>query len=211
MFGASIPVGFRCFAVVVFVVSSSYLLSFISGCWLESSIRVFSFFREVFVLFSLKLRSSFAPRRVASCPYLYNAWYTFWALVGITVRVDIRCEIDVVLTCVFGKNHTFFVCLASDSISQPHGEGDFAIHYTIDTQLLGRIVLISIQFLFWACGVAFSFCILMWLLASVNCLCLERASFWHFVVLAVVVVYVVSSSFRFPYYCLVVGVFRKGF
>jgi hypothetical protein len=38
-----------------------------TGCWLESSVRGLSFFREVFVLFSFKFRSSFAPRRVASC------------------------------------------------------------------------------------------------------------------------------------------------
>jgi hypothetical protein len=60
---------FVVFAVVVFVVSSSFLFFFLcTGCWLESSVRGFSFFREVFVLFSFKLRSSFAPRRVASCP-----------------------------------------------------------------------------------------------------------------------------------------------
>ena len=67
--------------------------------------------------------------------YLYNAWQVFRALGGITVRVEIAK--DVVLTCVFGKNQSFFVFLAWDSISQPYGEGDFAIHYTIDTQLLG--------------------------------------------------------------------------
>jgi hypothetical protein len=49
----------------------------------------------------------------------------------------------------------------------------------------------------------------MWLLASVNYLCLERASLWDFVVLAVVV-YVDSSSFL-SFYWLLVGVFRKGF
>jgi hypothetical protein len=31
--------------------------------------------------------------------------------------------------------------LASDSISQPQGEGDFAIHYTIDTQLLWSLAM----------------------------------------------------------------------
>jgi Zn-dependent protease with chaperone function len=63
----------------------------------------------------------------------------FFAGGGITVRVAIICEIDVVLTCVFCKNHTFFVFLAWDSISQPRGEGDFAIHYTMHTQLLGSL------------------------------------------------------------------------
>jgi hypothetical protein len=67
------------------------------------------------------------------------AWQVLLALGGITVRVAIIMAKDVVLTCVFGKNQTFFVFLAWDSISQPHGEGDFAIHYTMDTQLLGSL------------------------------------------------------------------------
>jgi hypothetical protein len=37
----------------------------------------------------------------------------------------------------FLQKSYFFVNLASDSISQPHGEGDFAIHYTIDMHVLG--------------------------------------------------------------------------
>jgi hypothetical protein len=124
---------------VVFVVSFFFFFLF-TGCWLESSVRVFSFFREVFVLFSFKFRSSFAPAPEGSIlSYLYNAWQVFLALVGITVHV---CRKDVVLTCNFCKNHTFFVFLASDSISQPHGEGDFAIHYTIDMQLLGSLALL---------------------------------------------------------------------
>jgi hypothetical protein len=76
-----------------------------TGCWLESSVRGFSFFREVFVLFSFKFRSSFAPRRVASCPYLYNAWQVFLALRGITVRVEIRC----------GKRCGFGICFLQKS------------------------------------------------------------------------------------------------
>ena len=40
----------------------------IDGCWLEFSVRGFRVFREVFVLFCLVFGSSFAPRRVASCP-----------------------------------------------------------------------------------------------------------------------------------------------
>jgi hypothetical protein len=57
--------------VVLLLLYLSFLLFFflITGCWLESSVRVFSFFREVFVLFSFKFRTSFAPRRVASCPF----------------------------------------------------------------------------------------------------------------------------------------------
>jgi hypothetical protein len=127
--------GILLFWKLLFLLFLLHFFFLFTGCWLESSVRVLSFFREVFVLFSFKFRSSFAPRRVASCPYLYNAWQVFRALGGITVRVEIAK--DVVLTCVFCKNHTFFVFLAWDSISQPHGEGDFAIHYTIDTQLLG--------------------------------------------------------------------------
>jgi hypothetical protein len=106
------PWEFVVFAAVVFVDTSSFLLFFFlfTGCWLESSVRVCSFFREVFALFSFKLRSSFAPRRVASCPYLYNAWQVLRAVVGITVRVDIRCGkrcgFDLRL---FLQNHTFFV------------------------------------------------------------------------------------------------------
>jgi hypothetical protein len=132
-------VDFCCFAVVVFVVSCSFLLSFY---WLLVGVfrvRVFSFFREVFVLFSFKLRSSFSPRRVASCPPTIQCLAFFISGGGITVRVEIRCEIDVVLTCVFLQKQSFFVFLAWDSISQPHGEGDFTIHYTIDMQLLGSL------------------------------------------------------------------------
>jgi hypothetical protein len=53
-------------AVVVFLLFLLFFFLFTGG-WLKSSVRVFSFFREVFVLFSFKFRSSFAPRRVASC------------------------------------------------------------------------------------------------------------------------------------------------
>jgi hypothetical protein len=57
--------------VVLLLLFLLFLLNFFflfTGCWLESSVRDSSFFREVFVLFSFKFRSSFAPRRVASCP-----------------------------------------------------------------------------------------------------------------------------------------------
>jgi hypothetical protein len=57
---------------------------------------------------------------------------------------------DVVLTCVFCKNHISFVFVAWDSISQPHGEGDFAIHYTIDMQLLGSLA--SLFLFVYKCG-----------------------------------------------------------
>jgi hypothetical protein len=117
---------------------------------------------------------------------------------GITVRVEIRCEIDVVLTFVFCKNHSFFVFLASDSISQPHGEGDFAIHYTIDTQLLGGLA--SLFCFVYKCGYLRALTIYVW----------SEHSLWDFVVFDVVV-FVVSSSFLFPFYWLLVGVFREAF
>jgi hypothetical protein len=82
------------------------------------------------------------------CPYLYNAWQVLRALGGITVRVAIICEIDVVLTCVFCKNHTFV--LASDSFSQPHGEGDFGIPYTIEMHVLGSLA--SLFLFVYKCG-----------------------------------------------------------
>jgi hypothetical protein len=56
---------FRCFAVVLLLFLFFFLFT---GCWLVSSVRVLSFFCEVFVLFSYKVRLSFAPRREASCP-----------------------------------------------------------------------------------------------------------------------------------------------
>ena len=120
----------------------------------------------------------------------------FWALVGITVRVEIAK--DVVLTCIFGKNQSFFVFLAWDSISQPHGEGDFAIHYTIDTQLLGSLA--SLFLFVYKCGYLRALTIYVW----------SEHSLWDFVVLAIVV-FVVSSSFLLSFYWLLVGVFRKGF
>jgi hypothetical protein len=105
---------------------------------------------------------------------------------------------DVVLTCIFCKNQSFFVFLAWDSISQPHGEGDFAIHYTIDTQLLGSLAPL---FLFvYKCSYLRALTIYVW----------SEHSLWDFVVLAVVV-FVVCSSFLFPFYWLLVGVFRKAF
>ena len=82
----------------------------------------------MYMLFCLVFGSSFAPRRVASCPYLYNAWQVLRALVGITVRV---CRKAVVLPQQCAKTVDFCVFLTWDSISQPQGERDFAIHYTI--------------------------------------------------------------------------------
>jgi hypothetical protein len=66
-------------------------------------------------------------------PYLYNAWQVLRAVVGITCMSK-RMDFDV----RFCKNHIFrFLIL--DSISQPHGEGDFPIHYTIDMHVLGSL------------------------------------------------------------------------
>ena len=157
--------------------------------------RGFSFFREVFVLFSFKFRASFAPRRVASCPP------TIQCLAGslfiernYRTCMSKRMDFDMQLF----KNQTFFVFLTWDSISQPHGEGDFAIHYTIDTQLLGSL---APFFLFvYKCGYLRALTIYVW----------SEHSQWDFIVLAVVV-FVVSSSFLLSFYWLLVGVFRKGF
>jgi hypothetical protein len=55
----------------------------------------------------------------------------FFAAGGITVRVAIRCGKRCGIDMRFCKNQSCFVFLTSDSISQPRGEGDFAIHYTI--------------------------------------------------------------------------------
>jgi hypothetical protein len=73
-------VGFCCFAVVVFVVSS-----FFTGCWLESSERVFIFFREVFVLFSFNFRSSFV--------YVWSEHHCGFAVVFMNgfVASSVRC------------------------------------------------------------------------------------------------------------------------
>ena len=122
----------------------------------------------------------------------------FCAEGGITVRVEIRCEIEVVLTCVFCKNQTFFVFLTSDSISQPHGERDFTIHYTIEMEVLASLA--SLFLFVYKCGYLRALTIYVW----------SEHSLWDFVVL-VVVVFVVSSSFLFPFYWLLVGVFRKAF
>ena len=63
----------------------------------------------------------------------------FCAAGGITVRVEIRCSkrwgFDV---CSFCRNHGFFVFSTWDSISQPQGERDFAIHYTIEMEMWSR-------------------------------------------------------------------------
>jgi hypothetical protein len=122
------PVGFRCFGCC-------FCCFFFFSFSLESSIRVLSFFREVFVMFSLKIRPSFAPRRVASYPC------SILCLMFFVQREELpyvsKSVVDSVVAkmgfyvCSFGKNHTFFVFLASDSISQPHGERDFALHCTI--------------------------------------------------------------------------------
>jgi hypothetical protein len=198
MFGASIPCGILLFCSCCFCCFFFISFFLFTGCWWESSVRGLSFFREVFVLFSFKFRSSFAPRRVASCPPTIQCLAFFLPGGGITVRVDIRCEIDVVLTCVFCKNQSFFVFLASDSISQPHGEGDFAIHYTIDTQLL---VSLAPLFLFvYKCGYLRALTIYVW----------SEHSLWDFVVLQLLFLLFLLHFF-FPFYWLLVGVFRKGF
>ena len=59
---------------------------------MESSVRVFSFFREVFVLFSFNL----CPPEGSILSLSIQCLAGFWGLVGITVRVEIRCEKDVV-------------------------------------------------------------------------------------------------------------------
>jgi hypothetical protein len=71
-------------------------------------------------------------------PQQYNA-YCFFAAGGITVRVEIRCSKRCGFDMRFLQKSYIFRFLAWDSISQPHGEGDFAIHYTIDAQLLGSL------------------------------------------------------------------------
>jgi hypothetical protein len=105
-----------------------------------------------------------------------------------------RCGFDM----RFFQKSYIFRCLAWDSISQPHGEGDFAIHYTMDTQLLGSLA--SLFCFVYKCGYLRAFTIYVW----------SEHSLWDFVVFAVAV-FVVSSSFLFPFYWLLVGVFRKGF
>jgi hypothetical protein len=52
MFGASIPCGILLFWQLLFLLFLLHFFFLFTGCWLESSVRVFSFFREVFVLFS---------------------------------------------------------------------------------------------------------------------------------------------------------------
>jgi uncharacterized membrane protein YdbT with pleckstrin-like domain len=96
------------------------------------------------------------------------------------------------------QKSVFFRFLASDSISQPHGEGDFAIHYTIDTQLLGSLA--SLFLFVYKCGNLRALTVYVW----------SEHPCGIFVVFAVVV-FVVSSSFLLPFYWLLVGVFRKGF
>jgi hypothetical protein len=141
-------VGFRCvLAVVVFVVSSSFLLSFYR--------LLVGVFREVFVLFSFKFRSSFAPRRVASCHYTMLG--TFLGI-GRNYRTCMSKRMDFDMQLF--KNQTFFVFLTWDSISQPHGEGDFAIHYTIDTQPLGSFA--SLFLFVYKCGYLRALTIYVW-------------------------------------------------
>jgi hypothetical protein len=88
---------------------------------------------------------------------LYNA-----SVFGCSRRNYRMCSVakDVVLTCVFCKKQSFFVFLAWDSISQPHGEGDFAIHYTIDTQLLGSLA--SLFCFVYKCGYLRALTIYVW-------------------------------------------------
>jgi hypothetical protein len=93
---------------------------------------------------------------------------------------------DVVLTCVFLQKSYIFRFLASDSISQPHGEGDFTIHYTIDIQLLG--ILATLFCFVYKCDYLRALTIYVW----------SEHSLWDFVVFAVVVF--VVSSFLFPFF-----------
>ena len=116
---------FVTFAVVVYGVSSFFFF-FSSFYWLESSVRYFRFFREVFVLFGVWI--FLCPPEGSILSYLYNAWHPFWAVGGITVRV---CRKAVVLPHQCAKTVDFCVFLTWDSISQPQGERDFLIHYTI--------------------------------------------------------------------------------
>jgi hypothetical protein len=149
-------------------------------------------------LFSFKFRSSFAPRRVASCPYLYNAWQVLRAVGGITVRVEIRCG----KRCGFDmrflqKTHFFrFFGLGFDLPTSWRGRFRYPLYYGYTTfgefaPLFGFV---------YKCGYLRALTIYVW----------SEHSLWDFVVLAVVV-FVVSSSFLFPFYWLLVGVFRKGF
>ena len=118
---------FVVFAVVVFVYGvSSFFFFFSFYYWLESSVRGFRFFREVFVFFGVWI--VFCPPEGSILSYLYNAWHPFLAVGGITVRV---CRKAVVLPQQCAKTVDFCVFLAWDSISQPQGERDFAIYYTI--------------------------------------------------------------------------------
>jgi hypothetical protein len=59
-------------------------------------------------------------------------------------------------------------------------------------------------------GTAFLFVYKCGYLRALTIYVWSEHSLWDFVVFAVVV-FVVSSSFRFPFYWLLVGVFRKGF
>jgi hypothetical protein len=107
---------------------------------------------------------------------------------------------DVVLTCVFCKNHTFFVFVASDSISQPHGEGDFAIHYTMDTQLLGSLG--PLVCFVYKCGYLRALTINVWSEHPFGI-----SLFW----LLLFLLFLLHFFFLFPFYWLLVGVFCKAF
>ena len=86
--------------------------------------------------------SSFAPRRVASCP-IYTMLELFLCSRRnyrtcrdpLWIRCSKRWGFDV---CSFCKNHAFFGFSTWDSISQPQGERDFAIHYTIEMEMWSR-------------------------------------------------------------------------
>jgi hypothetical protein len=125
------------------------------------------------------------------------AWQVLLTLRGITVGVDIRCCKRCGFDMRFLQKSVFFRFLAWDSISQPHGEGDFAIHYTMDTQLLGSLA--SLVCLVYKCGYLRTLTVYVWSEHPVGFCCFA------------VVVFVVSSSILFPFYWLLVGVFRKAF
>jgi hypothetical protein len=109
---------------------------------------------------------------------------------------------DVVLTCLFCKNHTFFVFW--HRIRSPNF---MEREISLSTILLIRN--------FW--GVWHRFFVLYINVASCErCLTVyvwsERASVWDFVVLLLFLLVVDSSSFLLSFYWLLVGVvFREGF
>jgi hypothetical protein len=104
----------------------------------------------------------------------------------------------------FLQKSYIFRFLTSDSISQLHGEGDFAIHYTIDTQFWGSLAsLFRLSFLYINVATC-ERCLTVYVWS-------ERASVWDFVVLLLFLLVVDSSSFLSFYWLLVGVVFREGF